>query len=260
MNEVQKIEEFFGNEERVLKAVAQATRGLTMHKGQSATYAESMDAFGYAFKGIASNLDLPNFQVRHPGMEVDAKANRRTNNHVFGNPGNRDAFAHRALIVWSKFPQPADFELTVTLYQYCFDLVASAHAALTLWGVDSRHHQIRTNEVMTARALQRIMPAAAKYPGFDRQVCELFDLLEAGKLDVAYTEFNRIREQHNKLLTFATERDFKDYLIRVNQGLSGADEVSVIIDDFEHWAEKYRINSKLVKTLKPKGGHEVAKI
>lgn len=64
MNDKQKIEDLFHNEAHVLAMTAKATRCLSMRRGRTATYAESMEEFGYAFRGFALGIDLPDFQVR----------------------------------------------------------------------------------------------------------------------------------------------------------------------------------------------------
>lgn len=260
MNDKQKIEDFFHDEARVLAMAAKATRCLSMHRGREATYAESMEEFGYAFRGLALGIDLPDFQVSHPDIEVDIAADRKARKYVFENASNRKLFAQMALVPWKMTPHANDISHAVNNYLRYFDMVASSVTAEKVWGVNPNFQVVRSKGVTTAKVLQGIMPAIEKYPDFDLQVYELFKLLGAQKFDQALVMFNHIHKEHCSRLSIVSRNALKDYLYQLAKVLEDTEQIVTKIHDLEQWAEKHKVNGKLMTTLPSKGVKVVTKI
>ena len=260
MNDKQKIEDLFHNEARVLAMTAKATRSLSMRWGRAATYAESMEEFGYAFRGFALGIDLPDFQVSHPEMEVDISADRKARKYVFENASNRKQFAQMALAPWKLTPHANDIDHAVNNYLRYFDMAASSITAEKVWGVNPHFQVARSKSAITAKVLQEMMPAIAKYPDFDLQVYELFKLIDTQDFDRALDMFNRIHEEHCSRLSIVSRAALKDYLHQLARELEDTDQIVSKIHDLEHWAEKHKVNGKLITTLPSKGMKVVAKI
>jgi hypothetical protein len=158
MNDKQKIEDLFHNQARVLATTAKATRCLSMHRGREATYAESMEEFGYAFRGFALGIDLPDFQVSHPEMEVDISADRKARKYVFENPSNYKEFAQMALAPWKLTPHANDINHAVNNYLRYFDMAASTVTAEKVWGVNPHFQVVRFKGATTAKSCKRSCP------------------------------------------------------------------------------------------------------
>lgn len=260
MNDKQKIEDLFHNEARVLAMTAKATRCLSMHRGRTATYAESMEEFGYAFRGFALGIDLPDFQVSHPDMGVDISADRKARKYVFENATHRKQFAQMALAPWRLTPHANDMSHAVNNYLRYFDMVASSVTAEKVWGVNPHFQVVRFKGATTAKKLQEIMPALTKYPDFDLQVYELFKLIDAQAFDQALDMFNHIHKEHCNRLSIVSRAALKDYLQPLAKKIDDTGRIVSKIHDLEHWAEKHKVNVKLMTTLPSKGVKVVAKI
>lgn len=261
MNDKQKIEDLFHNEARVLAMTAKATRCLSMRRGRTATYAESMEELGYAFRGFALGIDLPDFQVSHPEIEVDISADRKARKYVFDSSSNYKEFTTMALVAWRMMVNTTtDFNEAINIYLHCFDSVASTFTAERLWGVNSSFQVARSKSAITAKVLQEIMPAIAKYPDFDLQVYKLFKLIDAQEFDYALDMFNRIHEEHCSRLSVVSRAALKDYLHQLAHEFEDSEQIVSKIHDLEHWAEKHKVNGKLMTTLPSKGVKVVAKI
>lgn len=256
-----RIAEFWSHEAQILEMVTKAVAGLAIYRGLPATYAESMHEFRLCFKALAFGMELPNLRVRHPEAEVNVKADQRTSRFVFGDPAKVQNLARMACTLCKIHGQQDSYEQMVEQLGNCFDQVASAHAAVQLWGLDPDFHEVRCNTVMCAEVLQMIMPAIARYPKFDQQIRALFDLLEQGKIEVAHARFKHIHSEYNRRQKrSSTEREMQDYLISLYRGSGAPDQIIQLIDDLQNWAEKHKVYRSLAKKMPGKGKAAVVKI
>ena len=262
MNEQQQIAALFDEKFHVLSVVAQTARYLSFSRGKPATFAENMDEFRLAFRAIATGTDSPSFQVRHPDMEVNIKADRKCTRYVFGSPNRLVKFALIALEMWTQCSsRPTDFDEAVHLYVDSFDQVATTHTANELWGVDSWLNLARNQgRPMRAKGFQKAMPAVAKYPQFDQHVLGFYGLIQSGNFKGAYAMFNRIHKEYGSRLADISQQDLRDYLLAMAVILDEPDQFIPYIADLEHWAGKQTLMGNLQVGLATGKAQELDKI
>ena len=262
MNEQQQIATLFDDKSRFLSVVAKATRCLSFSRGKHATFAENMEEFGLAFRAIATGTDSPSFQVRHPDMKMNIKADRKCTRYVFGSPNRLVKFALIALEMWTQCStRPTDFDEALHLYVDCFDQVATTLTANELWGVDSWLNLIRNQgRPMRAERLQKAMPTVAKYPQFDQQVLGFLGLIQSGNFKGAYAMFSRIHKEYGTRLAHISEQDFRDYLLAMAVILDEPEKYIPYIADLEQWAGKHQLKGNLQVGLATGRAQELVKI
>ena len=262
MNEQQKITALFNDKSHVLSIVSKATRCLSISKGKAATYAETMEEFCLAFRAIATGTNSPEFQVRHPEIEVNIKADRKCTRYVFGSPHRLAKFTSIALEMWTRcILRPSDFDEAISYYVNNFDQVATTHTARELWGVDSWLNFARNKgSAMVASKFQKTMSAFAKYPQFDRHVLDFFGLVGTCNFFGANTMFVRIHKEYCNRITNISRDELRKYLLAMTIVLDDPEKHAVYINDLEQWAEKHKLKENLQVGLATGRRQELGKI
>ena len=129
--------------------------------------------------------------------------------------------------------------------QFCEQISESfsEHAACSALGVDIRHHECRTNIVVSDDDVNAVL-----------ELIEAQDYIKAHKL---FTKAYRAQKAVDKSLTV---EKWKDYLVRVNESVTGTAGVSDIIREIELKAAKHKLNIKLTQELPIKGKVKSVKI
>lgn len=144
--------------------------------------------------------------------------------------------------------------------QFCEEISESfsEHAACTALGVDIRHHECRTKHPLDLFEAQSIINGDIVVS--DDDVNAVLELIEAQDYIKAHKLFAKAYRAQKSVDKSLTLEKWKDYLVRVNEYVTGTAGVSDIIREIELKADKHELNIKLTQELPIKGKVKSVKI